>query len=98
MLTKHLLGLINQQLSKNIKHISKPAMESLLDYHWPGNVRELKHVLEYACVMCEGETINTRHLPSDLLSPPLDAEAIARKGFVDSTEEVGAKQNSHRDH
>ncbi|MFZ5475165.1 MAG: sigma-54 interaction domain-containing protein [Myxococcota bacterium] len=31
---------------------------------WPGNVRELENALEYAFVVCDGETIYPQHLPA----------------------------------
>jgi transcriptional regulator of acetoin/glycerol metabolism len=38
----------------------------LLTYRWPGNVRELQNALEYATTVCEGQTIHTRDLPSEV--------------------------------
>jgi len=32
-------------------------------YAWPGNVRELRNVLERAVIVCEGSTVEPRHLP-----------------------------------
>jgi PAS domain S-box-containing protein len=65
-LIQHFLSLLNKQLGKNIRGISRPVLEKLIEYRWPGNVRELKHVLEHACVICTEETINTCHLPPEL--------------------------------
>ena len=33
-------------------------------HSWPGNVRELENVIERAMIFCDGETIETGHLPS----------------------------------
>jgi transcriptional regulator of acetoin/glycerol metabolism len=38
-------------------------MSSLLQHNWRGNVRELMNVIESACVLCAGKTIQTEHLP-----------------------------------
>jgi len=48
---------------KNIRGISKEAMELLIKYDWPGNVRELRSSFEYVFVTCQGKTINPEDLP-----------------------------------
>ncbi|MBW1636065.1 MAG: sigma 54-interacting transcriptional regulator [Deltaproteobacteria bacterium] len=48
---------------KNIKRISKRAMNLLLQYNWPGNVRELRSTFEYAFVTCQGAAIRSEDLP-----------------------------------
>ena len=35
-------------------------------YDYPGNVRELGNILQYAVLMCEGDTISIGDLPSQL--------------------------------
>ena len=44
---------------------SRPRRWSLLrrHYDWPGNVRELENVLEYSCVVCQGDTVEFADLP-----------------------------------
>jgi DNA-binding NtrC family response regulator len=50
--------------------VSPQAMEVLLNYHWPGNVRELVNVVERACVIARGDSIEPEHLPPELSQPP----------------------------
>jgi NtrC-family two-component system response regulator AlgB len=38
------------------------AVEALQAYSWPGNVRELRNVIERAVLLCDGRTIEVRHL------------------------------------
>ncbi|MCI0461565.1 MAG: sigma-54 dependent transcriptional regulator [Gemmataceae bacterium] len=52
------------------KVFSPQAMEVFLNYHWPGNVRELVNVVERACVIARGESIEPVHLPPELSQPP----------------------------
>jgi len=40
-----------------VKVISKEAMEKLMKYNYPGNVRELKSLIDVACVLADGNTI-----------------------------------------
>jgi transcriptional regulator with GAF, ATPase, and Fis domain len=51
------------------KTVAEPAMEILLNYHWPGNVRELANIIERACVVSRGPTIEPEHLPAELTTP-----------------------------
>ncbi len=43
-------------------------MELLSSYRWPGNVRELRHVIERACVLCNGPTILQEHFSDEIVS------------------------------
>ena len=68
------LALINRILEEESAlcggavHLSGTALECLLGYHWPGNVRQLRHVLRYACAVCEASVIQLSHLPESLHS------------------------------
>ncbi len=46
-------------------------MDILAKYSWPGNVRELRHVIERACVLCEGPTISVEHFPEEIRNPQI---------------------------
>jgi len=48
---------------KNIRRISKRAMNMLMQYNWPGNVRELRSTFEYAFVTSQGPAIRSEDLP-----------------------------------
>nr|BFD41030.1 sigma-54-dependent Fis family transcriptional regulator [Pseudomonas sp. FFPRI_1] len=66
------LGLIRQIVEEESKRCGAPvqlgdrALECLLGYRWPGNVRQLRHVLRYACAVCEGPLIQLQDLPEQL--------------------------------
>ncbi|AHL33942.1 Fis family transcriptional regulator [Pseudomonas brassicacearum] len=68
------LALINGILAEestlcgDVVQLSSVALECLLGYHWPGNVRQLRHVLRYACAVCEASVIQLSHLPESLHS------------------------------
>ena len=64
LLITHFLQLIQEELGKSIRGISKEGMELLQDYHWPGNVRELENCIRSAGTLCRADVI----LPDDL--PP----------------------------
>ena len=69
ILIHHFLSLFREKLKRNIHGISDQAMDALTRYSWPGNVRELRHVIERACVLCEGPTISLDHFPEEIQKP-----------------------------
>jgi two-component system nitrogen regulation response regulator GlnG len=60
-LCKRFLDITNKELNKNVRGITKEALEILLTYNWPGNVRELKNVIRRA-VLLASEVIEPKHL------------------------------------
>lgn len=75
------LALINRILEEESAlcggavQLSGAALECLLGYHWPGNVRQLRHVLRYACAVCEASVIQLDHLPESLHGEQTTASA-----------------------
>ncbi len=65
-LAEHFLQDFSREYGKNLKRISTPAIDLLVQYHWPGNVRELRNSLERAVLLCNDEVIRTYHLPPSL--------------------------------
>ena len=68
LLVNHFLHHYAEKLHRPISSISDQSMQLLHNYSWPGNVRELRHVIERACVMCGGSTIQLEHLPKEVTS------------------------------
>jgi DNA-binding NtrC family response regulator len=66
LLANHFIEEITPKIGKSITGISEQAAQYLLNYSWPGNVRELKHVIERACVLCNGPSISTAELPIEI--------------------------------
>lgn len=77
------LALINRILEEESSacgiavQLGSAALECLLGYRWPGNVRELRHVLRYACAVCETHLILLSDLPEQLLGHRLNDPASA---------------------
>jgi DNA-binding NtrC family response regulator len=42
--------------------LSDDALAYLRAHHWPGNIRELRHCVERAVLLCDGATIERRHV------------------------------------
>ncbi len=68
LLAQYFIENIAPKVGKAINGISDQAVEKLLNYPWPGNVRELKHVMERACVLCDGPSISTAELPPEIVT------------------------------
>jgi PAS domain S-box-containing protein len=66
LLTDHFMQQYNLLFKKSIERIAPDAMGVLLEYHYPGNIRELENILEHAFVLCQGKTIEKKHLPAAL--------------------------------
>lgn len=87
MLVAHFLAKFQEKLGKEISGISDQAMAALTQYRWPGNVRELEHVMERACIMCDGSTLTLEHFPDEIRTfeptasdtPPPPALAMSEK-------------------
>ena len=51
---------------KPVKEITPEAMDKITAYAWPGNVRELRSAIETAVVLCRGDKVTPRDLPTEL--------------------------------
>jgi transcriptional regulator with GAF, ATPase, and Fis domain len=57
LLVWYLVRSRQRRLGRDIKSISRRAMEALQAYGWPGNVRELQNVVERALILSPGPTL-----------------------------------------
>ncbi len=67
LLAHHFLDKYARLLGKDVPAISVEAMKILEAYDWPGNVRQLENVLERAMALIEGDGVEVRHLPEEIL-------------------------------
>jgi transcriptional regulator with PAS, ATPase and Fis domain len=63
LLVGHFLTVFSRVMRKEISSVSNDVMNFLFRHRWPGNIRELMNVIESACVLCQGKTIQLEHLP-----------------------------------
>src|SRR5271166_1868275 len=59
----HFIEHFNRLFGKDIKYVSRAAMDVLCANQWPGNVRELGHAIESAVLMTETDCIDIDDLP-----------------------------------
>ncbi len=74
LLAEHFLKKFSDGMNRNIKAISKDAMEFLLGYSWPGNVRELENAIERAVVMRRSGEIKPDDLPFNIHAQQVDED------------------------
>jgi len=65
-LIDHFIKRFNEVHYKQIKGISKTALQLCLAHQWPGNVRELENVIERSVIMSQGDYIIPEVLPPQL--------------------------------
>jgi Nif-specific regulatory protein len=66
LLADYFLEKYAREYNKDIKRISTPAIDALVQYHWPGNVRELENCMERSVLLCDDKVIHSYHLPPTL--------------------------------
>ncbi|RTZ98760.1 MAG: sigma-54-dependent Fis family transcriptional regulator [Deltaproteobacteria bacterium] len=100
LLSDHFLEKYARENKKNIRRLSTPAINMLIDYHWPGNVRELENCIERAVLLCTDGVIHSYHLPptlqtgtasNTLPSLSLDAavENLEKEMIIDALKNTG---------
>lgn len=62
-LAHYFLTALNKNHDRTIHRFSSEAETALRQYPWPGNVRELHNIVQHAFYLCEGNVIQTSHLP-----------------------------------
>ncbi len=88
LLANHVSARLRVESGKQIRGLSEGALEALYRHDYPGNVRELENILERAWVLCDGERIERRHLPAQLLVPDTRGQGLLQ---ASSLEELQAR-------
>jgi DNA-binding NtrC family response regulator len=67
LLVQAFLKEFNERNGRAVVATDPAASRMLEHYPWPGNVRELRNVIERATILAEGQFIEPRHLPPNLV-------------------------------
>jgi DNA-binding NtrC family response regulator len=76
----HFIAHFNRLFGKDVKFVSRAAMDAVCANQWLGNVRELGHAIENAVLMTDGDRIDVDDLPfrhenaaAEAIGKPIDA-------------------------
>jgi len=102
LLVQAFLNEFNQAQGKSVALVHSGAMRKLMTYSYPGNVRELRNMIEYACIMCDGNEIleedlpqgldPAQHSPEGAIGAPVTLAEIEKQAILDSIE----RNNGHQ--
>lgn len=76
-LVSHFCLKLGSKVGKEIKSISKKALDQLMEYDWPGNVRELENVIERAIIIAENNYLHSGEWIPRSRIPILPPQAIS---------------------
>jgi two-component system NtrC family response regulator len=69
LLIEHLLRKFSRSTGKEVRSVSREAVDALMKHDYPGNVRELENILERAVILARHDTILLEGLPLHLQQP-----------------------------
>jgi len=87
LLIEHFVQKLRTKRNRDIRRVSKDVLRLLRGYDFPGNVRELENAIEHAFVICEGNVIETEHLPERILKAARKADNDHRTPFNGNSSE-----------
>src|SRR5690554_552643 len=56
----------NEELERNVEHLSDDVINLFLNYEWPGNLREMRNVIKRAVLLSKSSVIETSVLPTEM--------------------------------
>jgi len=74
LLAEHFIKHFSERENKEIKGLTKEALDLLMRYDYPGNVRELENIIERAVILTRDQYITTKDLPFSVLSSDIKVE------------------------
>jgi transcriptional regulator with GAF, ATPase, and Fis domain len=70
LLVDHFINKFSVENNKNLKGISKEALEMMMQYEWPGNIRELENLIERVIALTSSDYIPLNELPLSFKNIP----------------------------
>ncbi len=79
LLVDHLVADFARRHGRNLRGVTRDAMQRMRAYPWPGNVRELRNALEHAVVTAGGDRVGVLDLPSEVRRPRTKSAAALER-------------------
>ncbi|GJQ58338.1 MAG: sigma-54-dependent Fis family transcriptional regulator [Candidatus Scalindua sp. AMX11] len=88
LLSEHFIVKYCKKNNRDIKGMSRSALQKLMCYHWPGNVRELENLIENAVVLCDSDIIQMDdfQLPNERNLSSVDTKGKSFHEMIDVSE------------
>jgi two-component system response regulator HydG len=77
LLVRHFVERFTQDLGKPAPQLAEDVQMALMRYDWPGNIRQLMNVIQSMVVITEGDRLEMRHLPPELLGAAASTAATS---------------------
>lgn len=68
-LSHSFLEFFANKMGRKVHIIQPEVLEVLKNHSWKGNIRELKNIIERAVILCNEDSITSKHLPVELVNP-----------------------------
>jgi DNA-binding NtrC family response regulator len=76
LLQRHFLNSFSTRYNKPTLNLTRRAQTIITRHSWPGNIRELENVINYACMIAAGKTIDLEELPDYLRNDGAQADDV----------------------
>ncbi len=80
LLVNHYAANIAGKMKKPMPTIAPDTMAILTEFDWPGNVRQLINTVQQMVIVCDKESLEPRHLPTDIRPVLASTNEIDLKG------------------
>jgi transcriptional regulator with GAF, ATPase, and Fis domain len=81
---------------KNLRYISRRALEALCAHSWPGNVRELAHAIESSVLLADSDRISLAELPDSVFDNTSEAASNERPETIEHDEAADMRSDRER--
>jgi formate hydrogenlyase transcriptional activator len=76
LLVPFFVSRLSRRMQKQIRYISKSAMDALMNADWPGNIRELENFIERCVILTQGDELDVPRSELKGVSGPTVAPAV----------------------